>query len=113
MGCPEASGPGRSSRGVSGVASIVNLQLVYARLVSLPIEPVPDFSHYPFITALYTLLMSAAVAEFMEEAGFRGYAQVPIEHQYPLWTASFGEWLRSVLTRELLQNRVALQQIWK
>lgn len=74
--------------GVLSVASVVNLQLMYARLVRLPVEPVPDFSRYPFITVLCTLLMSAAVAGFMEEAGFRGYMQVPIEHRYGAWKAS-------------------------
>jgi membrane protease YdiL (CAAX protease family) len=86
------------SAGVLSVASIVNLQLVYARLVQVPMEPVPDLSRYPSITVLCALLMSAAVAGFMEEAGFRGYMQVPIERRYGAWTASivvavvFGLW---------------------
>lgn len=70
------------------VASVVNLQLVYARLVRVPIEPVPDLSRYPAVTVLVVLLMSAAVSGFMEEAGFRGYMQVPIERRYGPWTAS-------------------------
>jgi len=86
------------SAGLLSVASIVNLQLVYARLVRVPVERVPDFSRYPSITVFCALLMSAAVAGFMEEAGFRGYMQVPIERRYGLWTASivvavmFGFW---------------------
>jgi membrane protease YdiL (CAAX protease family) len=74
--------------GVLSVASVVNLQLVYARLVRVPIERVPDLSRYPSITVLCALLMSAAVTGFMEEAGFRGYMQVPIERRYGPWTAS-------------------------
>lgn len=74
--------------GVLSVASIVNLQLVYARLVRVPAERVLDLSRYPSITVLCALLMSAAVAGFMEEAGFRGYMQVPIERRYGPWTAS-------------------------
>lgn len=74
--------------GVLSVASIVNLQLVYARLVRVPVERVPDLWRYPSITVLCALLMSAAVAGFMEEAGFRGYMQVPIERRYGPWTAS-------------------------
>lgn len=84
--------------GILSVASVVNLQLVYTRLVRVPIERVPDFSRYPFITVLCALLMSAAVAGFMEESGFRGYMQVPIERRYGPWMASivvaiiFGLW---------------------
>ncbi|HXW89195.1 MAG TPA: type II CAAX endopeptidase family protein [Terriglobales bacterium] len=84
--------------GVLSVASLVNLQLVYARFVRVPTEQVPDFSRYPFITVLCALLMSAVVAGLMEEAGFRGYMQVPIERRYGPWTASivvailFGLW---------------------
>jgi membrane protease YdiL (CAAX protease family) len=84
--------------GVLSVASAVSLQLVYARLVRVPFEPLPDLSRYPFLTVLCALLMSAAVAGFMEEAGFRGYMQVPLERRYGPVVASsvvaivFGLW---------------------
>jgi membrane protease YdiL (CAAX protease family) len=84
--------------GVFSVACAVNLQLVYARLVRVPVEPLPDLSPYPFLTVFGVLLMSAAVAGFMEEAGFRGYMQVPLERRYGPITASiivaivFGLW---------------------
>jgi membrane protease YdiL (CAAX protease family) len=65
--------------GLLSVLSAVNLQSVYARLVRMPFEALPDLSRYPFLTVLGALLMSAAVAGFMEEAGFRGYMQVPLE----------------------------------
>jgi membrane protease YdiL (CAAX protease family) len=68
--------------GLLSVASAVNLQLVYARLVRVPLETLPDLSRYPFLTVLGALVMSAAVAGFMEEAGFRGYMQVPLERRY-------------------------------
>ena len=74
--------------GVLSVAAAVNLQLVYSRLVRVPTERVPDLSRYSFFTVLCVLLMSAVVAGFMEEAGFRGYMQVPIERRYGPWTAS-------------------------
>ena len=74
--------------GALSVASIVNLQLVYARFVRVPSGHLPDFSRYPFLTVFCALLMSAAVAGFMEEAGFRGYMQVPIERQHGPWIAS-------------------------
>ena len=74
--------------GFLSVGSIVSLQLVYARFVRMPTEMVPDFSHYPFISVLAVLLTSAAVAGLTEEAGFRGYMQVPIERRYGPWTAS-------------------------
>lgn len=74
--------------GFLSVGSIVSLQLVYARVVRLAIEPVPDFSRYPFISVLAVLLTSAIVAGLMEEAGFRGYMQVPIEQRYGPFAAS-------------------------
>lgn len=84
--------------GVISVASVVNLQLVYARLVRVPYQPLPDLSRYPFLTVLGALLMSAAVTGLMEEAGFRGYMQVPLERRYGPIRASiivaivFGLW---------------------
>jgi membrane protease YdiL (CAAX protease family) len=84
--------------GLLSVASAVSLQLVYARLVRVPFEPLPDLSRYPPLTVLCALLMSAAVAGFMEEAGFRGYMQVPLERRYGPAAAStvvaimFGLW---------------------
>ncbi len=84
--------------GVLGVASTVILQLVYAWLVRVPIEPMPDLTRYPSFTVLGALLMSAVVAGFMEEAGFRGYMQLPLERRYGPVTASavvaimFGLW---------------------
>jgi membrane protease YdiL (CAAX protease family) len=84
--------------GVFSVASALNLQLVYARLVRVPFDPLPDLSRYPFLTVLVVFLMSAAVAGFLEEAGFRGYMQVPLERRYGPITASamvaivFGLW---------------------
>jgi len=74
--------------GALSVASIVNLQLVYARFVRVPSGHLPDFSRYPFLTVFCALLMSAAVAGLTEEAGFRGYMQVPIERQHGPWIAS-------------------------
>lgn len=68
--------------GVLGVASAVNLQMVYGRFVHLPSDPAQDFSRYPSLTVVCALLMGAAVAGFMEEAGFRGYMQVPLERRY-------------------------------
>jgi len=74
--------------GTLSIASVVNFQLLYARFVRVPSERVPDLSRYPFLTVLGALLMSAVVSGLMEEAGFRGYMQVPIEQRYGPVTAS-------------------------
>lgn len=84
--------------GVLGVASAVSLQLVYACLVRVPVETLPDLSRYSAFVVVSALLMSAVVAGFAEEAGFRGYMQVPLEQRYGPVVASaivaimFGLW---------------------
>src|SRR5208283_63132 len=46
-----------------------------------------DFSKFPAPTIFVTLLMSAIVAGFSEESGFRGYMQSPLEGRYGPATA--------------------------
>ncbi len=68
--------------GFLGLAASIGLYIVAHRLVRWPAAAAPDFSKSPAITIFATLLMSAIVAGFSEEAGFRGYMQGPLEHRY-------------------------------
>ena len=44
--------------------------------------PPEELAKYPFVTVLLLLLTTAAVAGFAEEAGARGFMQVPLERRY-------------------------------
>jgi len=68
--------------GLLGLAASIVLYLVAHRLIRWPAAAAGDFSKFPAITIFATLLMSAIVAGFSEEAGFRGYMQGPLEHRY-------------------------------
>ena len=68
--------------GLLGLAASIGLYIVAHRLIRWPAAAAPDFSKFPAITIFATLLMSAVVAGFGEEAGFRGYMQGPLEHRY-------------------------------
>ncbi len=65
-----------------GLATVVLLQGVMNRLVTLPPQRDLDVSRYPFVTVVLWLLMSATVAGVVEEASFRGYMQGPIERRH-------------------------------
>ena len=65
--------------GVLGLGSVLLLQGVLGRLVALPQQRHLDVSHYPALTVLLWVLMSAVVAGVVEETSFRGYMQTPIE----------------------------------
>jgi len=68
--------------GVFGLATVVLMQGVMSRLVSLPQQRDIDPSQYPFATVLLWVLMSAIVAGVVEESAFRGYMQGPIERRH-------------------------------
>lgn len=68
--------------GVLGLVSILLLQRVMSRLVTLPQQQHPDISQFPFVTLLLLLLMGTLVAGVAEEASFRGYMQKPIEQRH-------------------------------
>ena len=78
---PEAWGPALLS-GMLGLASVMLLQGVLSRLVALPRQQDLDVSQYPVVTVLMWLVMSAVVAGVVEETGFRGYLQRPIERRH-------------------------------
>jgi membrane protease YdiL (CAAX protease family) len=68
--------------GLLGLVAILFLQTVLGRLVRLPQQQEIDPSKYPVLTVAMWVLMSAAVAGVVEEAGFRGYMQRPIERRH-------------------------------
>jgi membrane protease YdiL (CAAX protease family) len=70
-----------------GLAASITLFIVAHRLVHWPVAAAPDFSKFPAPTIFVTLLMSAIVAGFSEESGFRGYMQSPLEGRYGPATA--------------------------
>ena len=68
--------------GMLGLWSVLLLQGVLSRLVSLPQQRDLDPSRFPVLTVLLWLVMSAIVAGVVEETSFRGYLQRPIERQH-------------------------------
>jgi len=68
--------------GVLGLVSVLLLQGVLSRLVALPQQRDLDVSHYPALSVLTWVLMSAVVAGVVEETSFRGYMQKPIERRH-------------------------------
>lgn len=68
--------------GALGLVTIVLLQTVTSRIVTLPKQQDFDASNYPLITVVFWVLMSSIVAGVVEETSFRGYIQGPIERRY-------------------------------
>jgi membrane protease YdiL (CAAX protease family) len=68
--------------GSLAAASLIALRQFVEKLVELPAPLLPDVSQYPFFTVLLIFLMSSAVAGIVEEAGYRGYMQAPIERRH-------------------------------
>ena len=68
--------------GLLGLVTVLLLQGVLGRLVTLPQQQDIDPSKYPLATVAAWVLMSAAVAGVTEETAFRGYMQGPIERHY-------------------------------
>lgn len=68
--------------GVLGLASVVLLQRIMVRLVTLPQEEKIDISRFKLLTLLGWVVMGALVAGVAEETAFRGYIQKPIEQRH-------------------------------
>jgi len=70
--------------GMLGFAALMPFVIVLGRLVRLPAEsqPVNVPAHMPFVTVFLLLVMASVVAGVVEEAGFRGYMQGPIERRH-------------------------------
>jgi membrane protease YdiL (CAAX protease family) len=68
--------------GLLGLFSVLLLQGVLGRLVSLPQQQDLDPSKFPLTTVLAWVIMSALVAGVVEETAFRGYVQSGIERRH-------------------------------
>ena len=73
--------------GLLGLSSILLLQGVLGRLISLPQQQDIDPSGFPLVTVLAWTIMGALVAGVVEEIAFRGYVQSAIERRYGVATA--------------------------
>lgn len=70
----------------AGTLSLVSLSgfwIVLFELVKIPGNALPDFSHYPPLTVIATLVVGALSGAISEEAGFRGYFQGTLERFLP------------------------------
>ena len=67
-----------------GLVALVLALRVMNRLVTLPVQQLPDLTRVPDSTVLSLLLFAAPVAGIVEESAFRGYMQGPLERQYGL-----------------------------
>lgn len=68
--------------GVLGLVSLIFFQKVFNQMVRLPQQQIGDLEHVPHITVFFLIIMGSVVAGIVEEAGFRGYMQQPIEKRY-------------------------------
>lgn len=73
--------------GAIGLAALVVGLRLANRLVALPLQQMPDLSAVPPFTVWALLLAAAPIAGVVEEAGFRGYMQGPIEKAWGLTAA--------------------------
>jgi membrane protease YdiL (CAAX protease family) len=68
--------------GMLGLIGVLLLQGVLGRLVALPAQRELDPTKYPIVTVFVWVVMSAVVSGVVEETGFRGYLQKPIERRH-------------------------------
>ena len=70
--------------GLVGLGALLPLLGVMSRLVRLPAESqgIHTPPQMPFLTVFLLLVMASVVAGVVEEAGFRGYMQGPIERRH-------------------------------
>ncbi len=64
------------------VIALAGFWIVLLQLVKVQPNVLSDVSAYPHITVALMILMGSLVSPFMEEAGFRGYFQVALEHEF-------------------------------
>ncbi len=67
--------------GVLSIVALTGFWIVLFQLVTMPGNPLPDFSIYPWLSVALALGMASLVASVAEEAGFRGYFQGALERE--------------------------------
>jgi len=65
-----------------GVIALCGLWIVLAESIEVPASALPDMSKYPAAVVYSLIGMGALVGAVLEEAGFRGYAQVMLQRHF-------------------------------
>lgn len=73
--------------GAVGVTALCGLWIVLVELSEVPASALPDMGKYPAPVVYSLIAMGAFVGAVLEEAGFRGYAQVMLQKQFSGTTA--------------------------
>jgi membrane protease YdiL (CAAX protease family) len=68
--------------GVLSIVALVGYWVVLYQLVPMAGTILPDYSKYPLLIVVLSVLMGSLVSPFAEESGFRGYFQVVLESRY-------------------------------
>lgn len=68
--------------GVLSVVALVGYWVVLYQLVPMAGTILPDYSKYPLLIVVLSVVMGSLVSPFAEESGFRGYFQVVLESRF-------------------------------
>jgi len=68
--------------GVASVIALSGMWIVFRTLVWMAPNNLPDWSGMPIYVSIPIIIMASMVAPVTEEAGFRGYFQVPLEKYF-------------------------------
>jgi membrane protease YdiL (CAAX protease family) len=68
--------------GVLAIVALVGYWVVLYQLVPMAGTFLPDYSKYPMLIVVLSIVMGSLVSPFAEESGFRGYFQVVLESRY-------------------------------
>jgi membrane protease YdiL (CAAX protease family) len=68
--------------GVFSIVALVGYWTVLYQLVPMAGTILPDYSKYPLLIVVLSVLMGSLVSPLAEESGFRGYFQVILESRY-------------------------------
>ena len=67
--------------GLLSIGALTGFWIVLSQLVTIPGNPLPDFSRYPWLSVGLVLFMASLVGAVTEEAAFRGYFQSLLERE--------------------------------